>query len=168
MSANDTTDDPARLAALAACQVLDTGRETAFDNIAFTAAQMFRVPWARITLVDANRVWAKANVGTLPIDTPRNETLCRFVVETRRLLVIDDTMTDARFAQLPAVAREPYIRFFAGAPVIAPGNFVVGALCVLDRLPRTIAERQQALLMQLAHEAGELLRLRTSGVDLSA
>ena len=168
MSVSISKHESDRMAALAACAVLDTGREPAFDSIVFTVAQLFRAPMAMLTLVDSSRIWAKATVGPLLKEWARNEGFCHAVVDTGELLVIEDASVDARFSALSCVAAEPFIRFCASAPLLGPGRHVVGALCVLDRHPRTVPERQRAQLVQLAHEAGELLRLRVPDLDLSA
>ena len=147
---------------------MHTPREASFDNIVFTAAQLFRVPAAVLMLVDDKVAWAKSMVGLMPVEWPRNQTLCTQVVETGQLLVIEDTTVDARFAALASPLNEQPLRFFAGAPLFGPGRQPVGALAVFDRHPRTVPERQQIQLMQLAQEAGELLRLRVPTLDLTA
>ena len=160
-------DESARLAALASCAIMHTPREAAFDNIVFTAAQLFRVPVAVLALVDDKVAWAKALVGPMPVERPRGRTLCTQVIETGQLLVIEDTTVDARFAALATQMDEQPLRFFAGAPLFGPGRQPVGALAVFDRHPRTAPERQQVQLVQLAQEAGELLRLRVPTLDLT-
>ena len=161
-------DETARLAALKSCAVMHTPRETAFDNLVYTAAQLFRVPMAMLALVDDKTVWAKAHVGPLPQERPRHDTVCTHVVETNKLLVIEDLAADARFATLPGVEQDPPLRFFAGVPLLGPDRQPIGTLAVFDRFPRSVPERQQTQLIQLAQEASELLCLRVPGLDLTA
>ena len=161
------TGEEARLAALAACAIMDTPREVAFDNLVYTVAQLFRSPMAMLSLVDATRVWTKAAVGSIAPDASRSDALCHVVVESRQLLVIEDATIDARFTSIAAGTSEARTRFFAAAPLHGPGNHVVGVLCVLDRQPRTVPERQRAQLLQLARQAGELLRMRVPDLDLT-
>ena len=163
-----SSNEGARLAALTACNVLDTGRETAFDNIVFTVAQLFRAPMAMLSLIDADRVWAKATVGPLQRQWDRHGAFCEAVLESAELLIIEDASADARFSRAPFVVDEPKVRFCAGAPLFGPNRLVIGALCVLDRHPRTVPDRQRSQLLQLAHEAGELLRLRIPDLDLTS
>ena len=159
--------EAARLAALAACDVLYTGREPAFDNVVFTLAQMFRVPMAMLTLVSQDRVWAKAKVGALQAEWQRTETFCRVVVEAGEVLIVEDASLDPRFATMACVLDEPRIRFCASAPLHGPGGHAIGALCALDRHARTVPDRQRSQLVQIAHEASELLRIRVPGLDVS-
>ena len=147
---------------------MHTPREAAFDHIVFTTAQLFRVPIAMLALVDDTVVWAKSLVGPIVQERPRGETICTQVVEAGQLLVIEDTTVDARFLHLPSLREELPLRFFAGAPLLGPDRQTIGTLAVFDHHPRTVSERQQAQLTQLAQEAGELLRLRVPGLDISA
>ena len=90
------------MAALAACAVLDTGREAAFDSIVFTVAQLFRAPMAMLTLIDSSRVWAKATVGPLVREWARHEVFCNaFVVDD-----LDGVLAKAAAEGVAAIGRE--------------------------------------------------------------
>lgn len=162
----ETTDDVARVAALEACAVMGTPREASFDNIVFTAAQLFRLPMAALTLVDAHRVWVKASVGPLPQEWARPLSFSNVIIASDQITVIEDAYADPRFAALSNASGDLRIRFVAGVPIRGPAGHHIGALCVFDRLSRTISERQRLQLQQLAVEAGELLRLRVPHLDL--
>ena len=56
-------NDLQRVEVLASYKILYTPSEATFDNIAKLATQIFQVPIALISLVDAERVFFKANVG---------------------------------------------------------------------------------------------------------
>ena len=149
-----------RLAALAACNVLDTPREPSFDNIVFITAQLFRVPMAQLAFVTENRVWLKASVGRLQQNVPREAAFCPAVIGLNALLVVEDAFTDQRFAQLPMVTAQPPVRFYAGVPLHGPQAQVVGTLSVLDNAPRTVPDRARNQLLQLAGEVDALLNQR--------
>ena len=160
-------DEAARLAAVNACAVLDTAPEAPFNGIVFSIAQMFRAPIAILTVVGERRVWAKAKVGPVGTEWARGQSFCHHIVVDRGLLVVEDASADTRFATMPIVMADPQIRFVAGAPLHGPDSHVIGALCVMDLYPRSISERQKLHLRQFAAEAGELLRMRIPGLDLS-
>ena len=67
-----------RLNALRRYQILDTPPDPAFDRIAEMAANIFHVPMAGISLVDEDRVWIKARVGTNVDQVAREAGLCSF------------------------------------------------------------------------------------------
>jgi signal transduction histidine kinase len=139
-----------RVAAVRALRLLDTPVEDRFDRIAEVARQLFDVPIALVTLVDLDRQWTKACAGHVMHDIPRDESFCSVAVATGKMLVVPDAATDPHFANLPTVRGEPHIRFYAGQPVAAPSGHLVGTLCVLDRVPRRLSDRQRGLLSDLA------------------
>ena len=56
-------NEPQRLAALRALDILDSPPETAYDEIAVLAAQICECPIGYISFVDDNRRWLKARYG---------------------------------------------------------------------------------------------------------
>jgi hypothetical protein len=68
------------------------------------------------------------------------------------VFVVPDTSQDPRFATNPQVLGEPYIRFYAGAPLAAPNGHRLGALCVLDRVPRQLSRDQLECLRILSRQ----------------
>ncbi len=153
-------DEEARLAALAAAQVLDTPPEVAFDNLAKLAAAICQVPIALVTFVDRHRQWFKAKVGTLIEETPREVSFCGHAVAADQPLIVRDTRQDVRFADNPIVVNEPRIVFYAGVPLRATDGAPLGTLCVMDRTPRQLTPAQMQALDMLARQATTELRLR--------
>ena len=132
--ANEST----RLAALYQLLILDTLPEERFDKIAAFAAQEFEVPIAVITLVDAERQWFKAKVGTEECETGRYVSFCAHAILHDDIMVVPDAAADARFVDNPLVTGEPHIRFYAGAPLTLASGLRLGTLCLIDRAPRTL------------------------------
>ncbi len=160
LTAEVPDDEEARLAALAACSIVGTPREPAFDGIVFTAAQLFRVPIAMVTMIGAKTVWSKAGVGPIAQTSDREQSFCSWLVGRRDVLIVEDAVNDGRFARLDSVVREPRVRFCAAAPVFSADGYVVGCISVQDRHPRSVPDRQRFQLQQLARDVGELLRVR--------
>src|SRR6266849_3584543 len=75
------------------------------------------------------------------------------------LFIVPDATQDERFANNPLVISEPGIRFYAGAALIADGQ-ALGTLCVIDRVPRTLAPEQLDALRALSRQAQAQLDLR--------
>lgn len=149
-----------RLAALDRYDVLDTPREEAFDRITRLACRVFKVPIATVTLVDGHRQWFKSRQGLQADETDREPAFCNVVVQQRGPLVVEDASLDPRFAQNPFVTGEPRIRFYAGAPLISPDGHSLGALCLIDRVPRAFKDDQLASLTDLASIVVDELELR--------
>ncbi len=130
--------------------ILDTPRETQFDRLVFTAAQIFRVSIAAICLLDKERYWLKAQVGMGVDHLPRHISICEQVLLSDAIVLIEDASRDSRSANSPIVAGPPFIKFYAGAPLITADGIRLGSFCVADRLPKTLSSRQLWHLGQLA------------------
>jgi diguanylate cyclase (GGDEF)-like protein len=153
-------DERKRLEALRLYDVLDTPPERAFDDIAKLAAHICDAPIASISLIDSDRQWFKAKVGFDACETARDEGFCAYTILQDELFVIADTTEDARFADHPIVRGGPKIRFYAGAPLIAPSGHRIGALAVNDRVARSLTEAQQEALRALSRQAIDQFELR--------
>lgn len=127
-----------RLAALYELLILDTPPEERYNKIVGFAAAEFDVPIVLVTLVDAERQWFKASVGTEVCETGRDVSFCSHAILQDSIMVVPDTLDDLRFADNPLVTGEPHIRFYAGAPLTMASGLRLGTLCLIDRRPRTL------------------------------
>ena len=154
--------DKARLAALTDYMVLDTPPEPNFDDIVQIAAQLCNTPISLVSLVETDRQWFKAKVGLEAQQTPIDQSVCKLGLGKTDMLVIPDLSADARTAGNTLVSEDPHIRFYAGAPLIAPHGEVIGMLCVIDHTPRPegLTPDQQAVLATLARQVIAQLELR--------
>lgn len=159
----------ARLDTLRRYGILDTPPEQAFDDIAMIASALCDVPIAMVTLVDAERQWFKANRGLGDLrETPRELAFCSHaILEPDRVFEVNDALNDPRFATNPLVQGAPGIRFYAGAPLVAPDGMPLGTVCVVDRRPRQLCERERQGLASLARQAVAQLELRHIVADLT-
>ena len=153
-------DEEARLGAIRRYGILDTGPEQAFDDLSRLASEICGTPMALVTFVDRDRIWSKSAVGLDRGDTPRDTAFCPHTVRANDLTVVTDARIDARFAGSPMVTGTPGVRFYAGAPVVTRDGFAVGTVCVMDRKPRELHDRQRDALRAIARQAGALLEHR--------
>ena len=61
-----------------------------------------------------------------------------------------DTLKDPRFRKNNLVTGPPYIRFYAGAPLISSNGLRLGSLCIIDRQPRWFTAEDCNLLCNFA------------------
>ena len=155
-----------RLAALAAYDILDTAREPAFDGIARLLAQIFDAPIALVNLIDSDRAWFKAEVGTGMTGGTIETSFCAVNIREGEgdVMVVADATLDPRFADNPFVSGEPGLRFYAGRLLRTPEGIPLGALCVHDLKPRsgTLTPIQASALEVLAGQVMDQMELRRS------
>lgn len=143
-------NEPQRLNALRSLNLLDSEVEERFDRITRLAKRLFDVPIAVVSLVDAERQWFKSSYGVSIRETPREHSFCAHAILEQDVLVISDATQDVRFHDNPLVTGTPNVRFYAGCPLKAGQDAIVGTLCLMDTKPRTMDDHDQALLRDLA------------------
>ncbi len=138
-----------RVAVLHAYGVLDTPPEPEFDRLTQLLAHICQTPIALISLVDSDRQWFKSVHGIDWTATDRALSICSHAIEQRAICVIEDTLADPRLRDNPLVYGEPYLRFYAGMPLLTPDGHALGAVAVLDRVPRQLDGLQLEALQTL-------------------
>lgn len=142
-------DEAQRLAALDQLDVQGAGHG-AFDELADLACDITGSGMATIGLIDQRTHRLVGTSGVTLRELPRDRGFCAHVMHQGPLVEVPDTWHDARFADHPLVQGAPYVRFYASVPLALNGGEVVGTLCVMDRLPRRLRERQREALQTLA------------------
>ncbi|SEQ08042.1 Two-component sensor histidine kinase, contains HisKA and HATPase domains [Devosia sp. YR412] len=148
-------DDPARLDALAALDVMDSAPDADFERLSRVAAHIFGSEVALVTLVDKDRQWFRACFGIEGLtETSTESAFCARTIalpSDEDTLVVLDATKDPRFAENPLVTGWPGIRFYAGAAIVVGGQ-KLGSVCVIDTKPR--ASLDPGLEVQLVDLAG--------------
>ncbi|MGH8046625.1 MAG: diguanylate cyclase [Chthoniobacterales bacterium] len=130
--------------------LLETAIEERFERVTRLASRLIGVPIATITLIDGGRQWFKSVQGLHSTETSRDISFCGHTILGDEPFVVEDATQDDRFHDNPLVTGDPSIRFYAGMPVRSPDGHNIGALCVIDREPRTITDSQMEDLKDLA------------------
>jgi diguanylate cyclase (GGDEF)-like protein len=152
--------EDSRLNALLRYEILDTPPEQDFDDITAMASQICQTPIAWISLVDVNRQWFKSTLGISQKETPRDLAVCAYAIMSHDPLIIPDLQKDERFKNFPLVTGDPFVRFYAGAPLWSKTGHALGSLCVLDRVPRELNASQIESLQALGRQVVNQLELR--------
>jgi two-component sensor histidine kinase/PAS domain-containing protein len=153
-------DEQERQRELASFQILDTPPEIEFDDFTHLATQICDTPIALISLLDPDRQWFKSRVGVEVSETPRSMAFCNYALACDDVFEVPDAQLDPRFQNNPLVLADPFIRFYAGAPLKTSSGNAIGTLCVIDRVPRVLTHEQQAALRMLSREVVTRLELR--------
>lgn len=149
-----------RLAELLRYDILDSSPEDDFNEIVELAALLCDAEISLISLVDDHRQWFKAKKGLDAEETPKNLAFCAHAIHQEHIFQIPNAMEDKRFFDNPLVVGYPHIRFYAGQPISSADGHKFGTLCVIDRYPRQLTEKQQNALKFLARQVEKQLELR--------
>ena len=159
-------NEPERIAALYRCNILDTEPEEGFDDITSLAAHICQVPYALVSFVDRDRQWFKSRVGISSPETSRKIAFCAYAILQNDIFIVNDTHQDERFKDNPLVLEAPYIRFYAGVPIITVEGYALGTLCVIDDKPRILTPDQINALKQLSRQVCYLIETRQSLAEI--
>ena len=149
-----------RLNTLYATGILDTEPEQVFDDIVQLAASVCEVPVALISFVDRGRQWFKSRLGMEATETPRELSFCSHAIQQDKLMIIPDAHKDPIFCTNAHVTGHPFIRFYAGQPLVASNGDKLGTLCVVDHVARTLSPLQQNAMRVLAQQVMVQIELK--------
>jgi len=153
--------DAARLRTLHQFQIVNTTPEQIFDDYVAWSAQLFGVPIALISLVDADYVWFKALTGATGIPgLVRNESMCSAAILAGDDVVISDYKPESCQLIKPDVAQAIGLNFYAGAALVAQDDSRLGMLAVIGKEPRSFSAAEADLLTRLAGLVSRTIELR--------
>ncbi|MCJ2129744.1 GAF domain-containing protein [Methylobacterium sp. E-045] len=140
-----------RLEALKRLNLIESSDKSELDRIVNVAQKHFSTSITAISLVDADTVWTKSACGPAATNTPRELSFCKNTIMHDTVYVVHDATKHSQFANNPFVKGAPYIRFYAGAPLIIAPQIRIGTLCIADSKPRGFEPSDVARLTGLAH-----------------
>jgi len=79
---------------------------------------------------------------------------------------VEDTLKDKRFRNNPMVQFEPYLRYYAGTPLVTSKGYRVGTLCVGDIKPNHLNEHQIFALKVLSQQVSKMIELKLANSKL--
>lgn len=146
-----------RLRSLDQLHIVGTPPEGRFGHITRMARVALGVPMSAINLIDRDLQWCKEFSGDSEPDfnVPRDQSVCRATIArayqkpAEPALIFED-LADSEFAELPAIAAEGGVRFYAGFPLFGPGGHPVGTFCIYDTVPRRLDPKDKATFAELA------------------
>ena len=145
--------------------IVDTEDEQIYDDITQLASAICNTPIALISLVDNKRQWFKSRYGLEARQTARDVSFCGHAIHEANVFEVADAQNDSRFADNPLVTGAPFVRFYAGAPLISTNGLAIGTLCVIDHVPRILTIEQKNALEKLAKHIINIMDLRIANAS---
>ncbi|KAK9825347.1 hypothetical protein WJX81_000779 [Elliptochloris bilobata] len=157
-----------RLVALGELELADH-EDPALESMCTLLTSLFNVPLAAVAVVEretsswlASSPSAKREPARGLTRFPRAHSMCAYtlVPPEPEMMVVEDCLADRRFMRNAFVAHPPYVRFYAGCPLLSSSGYRLGALCIVDTAPRRFSEDKLRLLAGFADMAVRRLEKR--------
>ena len=156
-----------RLAALNACNIMDTPREERFDRITRLAQRFYDADVAFIGFIDDKDQWLKSVTSSLiGSSIARRQSLCQVMVSSGKPLVVGNIKTDERFEGHSDVPNIP-LHFYAGVPLLVTPDLVIGSLCIMREQPGIEDGFDIEPLQELAAITVDEVELRSLNLELT-
>ncbi|KAM3098035.1 histidine kinase dimerization/phospho-acceptor domain-containing protein [Phormidesmis sp. 146-12] len=160
--------------------LLETESVPIFEEATQTAAHFLEVPICILSLLDQERQWFKSAVGLSRLglmndlararQLPLAESFCVHVVDSHQVLAIADTLRHPAFAS-SLLVQQYNIRAYLGAPLLTSSGECIGALALMDLLPRSFTPKEiefLALTARLSMSEYERLHLTKTQETIAA
>jgi signal transduction histidine kinase len=116
---------------------------------------------AGITILKDDEYHVPITYGIAPFVSPSSDTFCQHAMSTEGVFAVEDAGSDPRFSGVGWVdGTLARTRFYASAPLYAPGGEMVGRLCVIDPAVKALTPLQRRSLETLATDVTRLIELR--------
>jgi GAF domain-containing protein len=141
-----------RLDKLHSLHNLNTYEENgSFRHIAAIASRMFNVPIALVNLVDKDYVITKGRVGIEgSTEVSRGVSLCSLAILRSDVTVFENAREEPCLLANPMVIGNFGLQFYAAAPLTTSDGYNIGAVCIVDKVPREFSSSDQKMLESLA------------------
>lgn len=159
--------DEARLDAVRWVGEAILNMDASFDRVTRLLSHVTGASLAAFSLVGLEKQFLPSAFGVEELEDNDSvgDAFSRACIENGgELLVVNDAMSDFRFADSAMVVGPPFIRFYAGMPVRSPNGMPVGTLFVIDTKPGELAEADHAAFGDLRAMLEEMILLRTMSV----
>ena len=147
------TNEAERLVAVHEYRELAGWVQASLDDITAIAALLFGAPAAAIGFVEQDQECFQSQTGLDATAISRDDSFSAHVILGSEVLVVSDASRDERFA-------DAGFRFYAGVPLTTPGGHALGALRVMDQVPREASSNAVRALEALGRQAMEQLESR--------
>jgi signal transduction histidine kinase len=164
-----TTQDRRREKAIEAYDVLGSPPRRELEALVELAAKVTGVPMATINLITTTQQWQVATYGFAAAVCDREDSMCRFVIESGEPILLPDASLDERFRDNPFTTGEiGDVRFYASYPLETPAGVVLGTLCVFDTEAHPVDPEAEQALATLAARVVDVLELELASRQLAA
>jgi signal transduction histidine kinase/ActR/RegA family two-component response regulator len=153
---------------LKAIGILDGAAEDEFDELTELAKKTSQAPVVLISIIDlaGDRQFFKSATGlgepwASMRQTPLSHSICQYVKADNAPVILGDTETSERLIGNRALD-ELGVRAYLGVPIEDAHHNTIGALCVIDNVPRTWSDENLHDLTVVAEAISSQIKLKTA------
>ena len=126
------------------------GAGAALDQLCAIASRLLETPIALVSLVDQVETIFAGKNGLDADRVSREIAFCAHTIMESQPLIVEDTGSDPRFSKNPLVTESPKLGAYLGIPLETSPGLRIGALCTVDRKPRSFKEGDVQILTNLS------------------
>ncbi len=139
-------------------------RDLSLDRIVKLTAIAMGCPMASFSVrFNYDQIYVATHGFEMPV-VPADMTICGVMSERGDPCEVSHLSEHPEFKDNPAVTMENGIEFYASHPIFAPGGQVIGVLCIMDTMSRTLSLSQSRLLAEYAALIEDALELRSLSI----
>lgn len=143
----------------------DGKSEEEYDDITTLAAEICKVPFAGIRILDTDHNRYNSFHGISPNEIWLDPSLGATNVESKEaIFIIPDLSKDKRFTNQISTIQKTPVLFYAAVPLVTKNGTTLGALTIIDNKPRTLGNNQISALKTLAKQIIYFTELRKSSI----
>ena len=147
--------------------VLERSSDPALTALARLASYVSGARGAAVHILDDGFQHRVAGTDAAPVgDHPREDSMCRLVVDGGQRIVCADATADPRFGFSSFVTGEEPVRFYASFPLRTSRDVIIGTLCAFDTEQIRLSAEQEARLEDLADQVAAHVELTRVAIEL--
>ena len=123
-----------------------------FKDLTKLAAKVSGTDISLFNLIDSYTQWTISSHGMLLEQMPREDSVCQYTIAGGDSFEVPDLGEDDRFKDQYYIKGEPKLRYYFGVPLKSDDGHSLGALCVMDKSPKTLQPEKIELLTIVADE----------------
>ena len=143
------------------------GSSAALGEVCGIAAKLLGTPISHVSLVDEEEQIFAGQVGLDVERTAREVAFCAHTIMTSKPFIVENADNDPRFCLNPLVTTQPGIKSYLGIPLETSPGVRIGAMCAVDRKPRSFTDSDVRTLIGLSRIVISILNSHRMGLELN-
>ena len=172
LPAPEPLNEERRLDAVKKSGLMDVDNKDLFVIYNELAKQISNFPFSYTGIIDETRQYILCQVGLpddMPNSIPREETFCQYTLNSTEPLIVENLRNHKIFKYHPIVEGPPFLKFYAGFPIVTESGYVLGTLCINHNDENAKLSKEQIdLLVKLTSKLAHQLEIQYKQREISA